>query len=217
MSNSKDDPTAPHSDGPPDELEPGEVVEAELGRLVRHPHAETSRLKRVAAEGEQGSTPFIEMALVARWIFPFVALVVGVVLLISHEFAPGTGAHGRSPIRNVANGFQVFNDYFCASCHAMKAVGPASYGGNNVCNDVTPCKVGVNFNKIHAPYQVAIAAVTNGLPAALPLYPTQMPPFGKVLTKTQIRDVAAFLAKYSGGYKACIECKGITPSGFPSG
>ena len=43
-----------------------------------------------------------------------------------------------------------------------------------------------------------------------------MPPFRKVLTKTQIRDVAAFLAKYSGGYKTCIECKGITPIGFPS-
>ena len=50
--------------------------------------------------------------------------------------------------------------------------------------------------------------VTSGLPAALPVYPTQMPPFRNVLTKTQIRDVAAFLAKYSGGYKTCTECKG---------
>jgi hypothetical protein len=38
-----------------------------------------------------------------------------------------------------------------------------------------------------------------------------------VLTKAQIRDVAAFLAKYSGGYKTCTECKGITPSGVPTG
>jgi hypothetical protein len=38
-----------------------------------------------------------------------------------------------------------------------------------------------------------------------------------VLTKAQIRDVAAFLAEYSGGYKTCTECKGITPSGVPTG
>ena len=82
MSNSEDDLTAQQSDGPPDELEPGEVIEAELGRLVRHPRAETSRLKRVAAEGEQGSAFFIEVALVARWIVPLVAVVVGVVLLV---------------------------------------------------------------------------------------------------------------------------------------
>ena len=30
-------------------------------------------------------------------------------------------------------------------------------------------------------------------------------------------DRFAFLAEYSGGYKACTECKGITPSGFPTG
>ena len=99
----------------------------------------------------------------------------------------------------------------------MKAAGPASYRGYNVCNGDTACNVGVNFNKIHVPYQVSIAVVTSGLPEALPLYATQMPPFRKVLTKTQIRDVAAFLAKYSGGYKTCTECKGITPSGFPTG
>ena len=40
----------------------------------------------------------------------------------------------------------------------------------------------MNFNKIHAPYPVAVATATNGLPAALPLYPTQMVGFGKVLT-----------------------------------
>ena len=115
------------------------------------------------------------------------------------------------------NGFRVFNDYFCADCHVMKAAGPASYRGYNACNGDTACNVGVNFNKIRVPYEVAIAVVGSGVPAALPLYPTQMPPFRNVLTKTQIRDVAAFLAKYSGGYKTCTECKGITPSGFPSG
>jgi hypothetical protein len=82
MSNSEDDLTEQPIDGPPDELEPGEVIEAELGRLVRHPRAETARLKRVAAEGEQGSAPFIEIALVALRVVPLVAVVVGVALLI---------------------------------------------------------------------------------------------------------------------------------------
>jgi hypothetical protein len=66
----------------PDELEPGEIVEAEVGRLVRHPRAETARLKQVAADGEHGSSPFIEMALVARWIIPFVLILVGITLLV---------------------------------------------------------------------------------------------------------------------------------------
>jgi hypothetical protein len=74
--------TAQERAGPPEELEPGELIEAELGRLVRHPRAETGRLKRVAADGEQGSTPFVELVLVARWIVPLVAVVVGIMLLI---------------------------------------------------------------------------------------------------------------------------------------
>jgi mono/diheme cytochrome c family protein len=118
---------------------------------------------------------------------------------------------------NVANGFVVFNNYFCVACHVMKAAGAASYRGYNVCNGDTACSLGMNFNRIHAPYQVAVATVTNGLPAALPLYPTQMVGFGKVLSKDQIQDVSSFVAKYSGGYKTCTECAGITPSGFPNG
>ena len=69
-------------DGPPDEVEVGEVVEAEVERLVRHPREETARLKQVAADGEHGSAPFIEIALVARWIVPLVLIVVGVALLV---------------------------------------------------------------------------------------------------------------------------------------
>ena len=141
------------------------------------------------------------------------AVALATPVAVAHQ----TAAHAPPPNGNIANGFRVFNDYFCAACHVMKAAGPASYRGYNVCNGDTACNVGVNLNKIHVPYQVAIAVVASGLPAALPLYPTQMPPFRGVLTKTQIRDVAAFLAKYSGGYTTCTECKGITPSGFPSG
>ena len=144
------------------------------------------------------------------------AVAVATPVAVAHR----TATHAPPPpppAGNVANGFRVFNDYFCAACHVMKAAGPASYRGDNVCNGDTDCSVGVDFNKSRVPYQVAIAVVASGLPAALPLYPTQMPPFRNVLTKAQIRDVAAFLAKYSGGYKTCTECKGIVPSGFPNG
>ena len=132
------------------------------------------------------------------------AVAVATPVAVAHR----TAAHAPPPTGNIANGFRVFNDYFCADCHVMKAAGPASYRGYNVCNGDTACNVGVNFNKIHVPYQAAIAVVASGLPAAPPLYPTQMPPFRNVLTKTQIRDVAAFVAKYSGGYKTCSECRG---------
>ena len=71
--------------GPAEELEPGELIEAELGRLVRHPRAEAARLKQVAADGERGSTPFIELVLVARWIAPLVAVVVGIMLLVYYK------------------------------------------------------------------------------------------------------------------------------------
>ena len=107
---------------------------------------------------------------------------------------------------SVTDGYQIFNDYFCVACHTMKAAGTAAYG-----------KLGMNFNHIHAPYVVAVATVTNGLPAALPLYPTQMVGFGKVLTSTQIQDVADFVSSYSGGYKTCTPCSGVTVTGFPSG
>jgi hypothetical protein len=72
-------------DGSRGELEPGEVIEAEIGRLVRHPRAETARLKQVAADGEHGSAPFIEIALVARWIVPLVLLLVGITLLVYYK------------------------------------------------------------------------------------------------------------------------------------
>ena len=69
-------------DGPRDELEPGKIIEAEIGRLVRHPRAETARLKQVAEDGEQGSTPFIEIALVASWIVPLVLVLICITLIV---------------------------------------------------------------------------------------------------------------------------------------
>ena len=139
------------------------------------------------------------------------AVALATPVALAHRAA----ARATPPTGNVANGFQVFNNYFCVACHVMKAAGPASYRGYNVCNGDTACNLGMNFNKIHAPFAVAVATVQNGLPAALPLYPTQMIGFGKVLTETQINDVATFLSQYSGGYKTCTECASVTPSGFP--
>jgi hypothetical protein len=81
-SESEDDRTGQDIDGPRDELEPGEVIEAEIGRLVRHPRAKTARLKQVAADGEHGSSPFIEIALVTRWIVPLVLILVCTTLLV---------------------------------------------------------------------------------------------------------------------------------------
>jgi len=69
-------------DGPRDELEPGKIVEAEIGRLARHPRAETARLKQVADDGEHGSAPFIEIALVARWVVPIALVLIGITLLV---------------------------------------------------------------------------------------------------------------------------------------
>jgi hypothetical protein len=140
------------------------------------------------------------------------AVALGTPVALAHRTATPT----TTSASNITDGFQVFNNYFCVACHVMKAAGPASYRGYNVCNGDTACNLGMNFNKIHATTAVAVATVTNGLPAALPLYPTQMVGFGKVLTTTQIQDVAAFLNKYSGGYKTCTECAGITPAGFPT-
>ncbi len=153
----------------------------------------------------------------ARFGVGLAIVVCAVALATPVAIADRTTAHAPSSPGTVGNGFRLFNDFFCASCHLMKTAQPASYRGRAVCNSDTSCSVGVNFNKVRVPYQGAIAAITYGLPASLPLYVTQMPPFRDVLTKTQIQDVAAFVAKYSGGYRTCTECRGITPTGFPTG
>jgi len=69
-------------DGPRDELEPGKIAEAEIGRLARHARAETARLKQVADDGEHGSAPFIEIALVAHWVVPIALVLIGITLLV---------------------------------------------------------------------------------------------------------------------------------------
>ena len=96
---------------------------------------------------------------------------------------------------DIATGSKLFQAYFCGDCHSLHAAGPTAYG-----------QLGMDFNRIHVPYPVAVAVITDGLPAGPPLFPTYMVGYWKAMTPRQIRDIAAFLAKYSGGYKACAEC-----------
>src|SRR5246127_4909589 len=74
------------------------------------------------------------------------AVVAGVVAIATPAaLAHLTTGHASPPTGNIANGFRVFNNYFCADCHVMKAAGPASYRGHNVCDGDTACTVGVTL------------------------------------------------------------------------
>jgi mono/diheme cytochrome c family protein len=127
-----------------------------------------------------------------------VAVVCAVALGVPTALAHHATAKAAGP-GDVVRGYQVFNNYFCLDCHTLTAGGPYAYG-----------QLGVNLDQNKAPYAVAVQAVTNGLPAALPLYPTEMVPFKNVLTKQQIEDVATFIATYSGTHQQCAACTGST-------
>jgi len=60
-----------------EEFEPLKEVESELERLASHPRSEATRLHAVAEEGASGSTPLIEIAIVASRVIPFVILMIG--------------------------------------------------------------------------------------------------------------------------------------------
>jgi hypothetical protein len=55
-------------------------VEGELERLVSHPRSEARRLQAVADEGESGTTPLIELAVVASRVIPFGLLMIGLIV-----------------------------------------------------------------------------------------------------------------------------------------
>jgi hypothetical protein len=67
---------------PNEEFEPLKEIEAELERLVSNPRSEARRLHAVAEEGETGSTPLIELAIVASRVIPFVILMIGLIFLV---------------------------------------------------------------------------------------------------------------------------------------
>ena len=104
---------------------------------------------------------------------------------------------GKPGPGNVAAGQKIFNGYFCAACHTLKAAGPEAYG-----------QLGVNLNKVKGgiPFETAKAVTLNGLPAALPLYPTQMVGYKNVLSAKEVEDVSTFVSKYAGTRKTCEEC-----------
>ena len=118
---------------------------------------------------------------------------VAVLALLAVGIATPTALGHRSTARasgqgpgDVTAGATIFVHYFCADCHTLKAAG----------FDVSHGILGPNLDKLHAPYAVVQATVENGLPAALPLYPTEMVGFKNVLTATQIADVSAYV--YAG-------------------
>jgi mono/diheme cytochrome c family protein len=98
---------------------------------------------------------------------------------------------------NIAKGQVIFNQQFCDTCHTLKAAGPQAYG-----------QLGVNLNKVKGgiQFETAKAVVINGLPAALPLYPTQMVGYKNVLADTEVDDVATFVSRYAGTTSTCKEC-----------
>jgi hypothetical protein len=69
-------------DGPPDELEPSEVILAELHELTRHPRAEAAWLRVVSEDGTSGATPLILIARIAARLLPILAAAVGIALAI---------------------------------------------------------------------------------------------------------------------------------------
>jgi mono/diheme cytochrome c family protein len=113
------------------------------------------------------------------------ALALAVAIATPAALGHRSTARANGP-GDVKAGAQIFVHYFCADCHTMRAAG----------YDVSHGILGPNLDKLHAPYVVIKATVENGLPAALPLYPTQMVGFKNVLTAQQIQDVSAYV--YAG-------------------
>jgi mono/diheme cytochrome c family protein len=111
------------------------------------------------------------------------ALVVGIATPAALGHRSSARANGPGDVKA---GAEIYVHYFCADCHTMRAAG----------YDVSHGILGPNLDRLHAPYAVIKATVENGLPAALPLYPTQMVGFKNVLTAQQIADVSAYV--YAG-------------------
>jgi mono/diheme cytochrome c family protein len=106
---------------------------------------------------------------------------VGTPAALGHRAGPAANGPG-----DVNAGARIFVHYFCADCHTMRAAG----------YEVSHGILGPNLDKLRPPYAVIKATVENGLPAALPLYPTQMVGFKNVLTAKQVADVSAYV--YAG-------------------
>ena len=100
--------------------------------------------------------------------------------LYRHDTAAAAAPAKSSPIPAGANataGAAVFKSAGCGSCHTMKAAGA---GG----------QIGPNLDEVRPDFETARAMVERGGGG--------MPPFGGQLTRQQIRDVAAYVAKNAG-------------------
>ena len=129
------------------------------------------------------------------------ALALAVGIATPAALGHRTSARANGP-GDVTAGAQIFVHYFCADCHTMRAAG----------YEVSHGILGPNLDKLHAPYVVIKATVENGLPAALPLYPTQMVGFKNVLTAQQIAAVSAYV--YAGTHGLIKPpAKGTTTTG----
>ena len=71
------DPKPP--DASSEDFETLKEVEGELERLVSHPRSEARRLEAVAEEGESGTAPLIELAVVASRVIPLAILMIGLI------------------------------------------------------------------------------------------------------------------------------------------
>jgi mono/diheme cytochrome c family protein len=107
------------------------------------------------------------------------------VLAISAGAPAALATRASTPlIGNAKAGKSVFTTT-CAACHTLKAA--AAYG-----------TIGPNLNDFVLPEATLIKAVTKGgaavaSKAVLAKYPTQMPAYGGVLSRTAIDNVAAFV------------------------
>jgi mono/diheme cytochrome c family protein len=129
------------------------------------------------------------------------ALALVVAIATPAALGHRTSARANGP-GDVKAGAEIYVHYFCADCHTMRAAG----------YDVSHGILGPNLDRLHAPYAVIKATVENGLPAALPLYPTQMVGFKNVLTAQQIADVSAYV--YAGTHGLIKPpAKGTTTTG----
>jgi mono/diheme cytochrome c family protein len=126
------------------------------------------------------------------------AMTASVALACSVPFVGGGAAQtpdqstAKKPTAaSISRGQIVFNDYFCAACHNLRAAGPAAHG-----------ILAALLEKQKFPALQVAAVVLNGLQRE-----EYMPGYRGVLTRRQIDDVSAFVAKYSGTKVRCKECK----------
>ena len=130
-----------------------EILSPRPQKRTRHPPGD--ELRSSGIRSRFGVTTIRRMSRISRRVgIGLVGVTCAIAVATPIAVAHRTTAHAAPRAKSIANGFRVFNDYFCASCHVMKAAGPPSYRHYNVCDGDTACTVGVNFKKVHGPVQV---------------------------------------------------------------